>query len=249
MRNDPPSTPWEFRFRAFVIMMAYAAGFLLGDFIQGRVFHIVDPTFAQIGWWFGGLGSFYASWVCAALLFVAWWLRFWGSSYHAAGVVFSGDVVAHTFTTSGPYRYVRNPLYLGNVLLAIGIGSLGPPVATVLVIAFNVWFVYRLITIEERFLSAENGEAYERYTTTVPRLIPRFTPAPIADDGRKPDWAYGFFTELFSLGFAVAMLCIAFAEPSYPSPAEGAVFWWIAVSAVLLQVALTPLTRRRGTRP
>ena len=248
MSAEPAAkTPWEFRLRAVFIGIAFGLGFFLGYPLQAALFHgDVDPTFVVLGRLFGESGITVAGWIAAAVAASAWLVRMWGSSYHSPGVVMSGDVVTNAFTAAGPYRYVRNPLYLGNIFLAISIGSLGPPIATVLVIAFNVWFVYRLIAIEERFLRDANGPAYERYCAVVPRLLPRLTPAPLPEDKRKPNLAYGFLTELFSFGFAAAMVYVAIVAPQGGGRNVGFAFWGIALLAVAMQMLLAPAARRVG---
>jgi Phospholipid methyltransferase len=156
----------------------------------------------------------------------------------------SGDVVTDEFTAAGPYRYVRNPLYLGNVLLAIGIGVLGPPPATLLVVAFNLIVVYRLIAIEERFLKAANGDVYTRYCSAVPRLLPRLTSAPLPADRRRPDIAYGFVTELFVLGFVGSMIYfVLFVLPAQGRGHNFMYFWLIAAIAVVVQSSLSRRAR------
>lgn len=245
MVDGATKTPIEFRFRVLWIGIAYAAGFFLGAYIQDAVLHGGhEPTVVVLGSRFGQAGIELFAWLAVALVVAAWLVRWWGSSYHSAGVVMSGDVVTDTFTAAGPYRYVRNPLYLGNVLLAIGIGALGPPPATVLVVVFNLFVVYRLIAIEEQFLKAANGDVYARYCKAVPRLLPRLTPAPLPSDPRRPDVAYGFVTELFALGFAGSMIYYALVV----LPAQGAghlfmFFWLIAVVAVIVQSILSRRVR------
>jgi len=242
----PVKTPWEFRLRAVFIAIAFGLGFFLGYPIQAALFHDIDPTFVMLGERMGPGGIVACAWVAAGIAIAAWLVRLWGSSYHASGVVMSGDVITDTLTLAGPYRYVRNPLYLGNVLLAVAIGILGPPVVTLLVIALNLWFVYRLIGIEERFLRNAVGAAYERYCAAVPRLFPRFTPAPLGHDPRKPNVAYGFLTELFSLGFAAAMVYFAVALPHGGGRNIGVAFWSIAFLAIAMQMVLSPVARRAG---
>jgi len=245
MVDGATKTPMEFRLRVLWIGIAYAAGFFFGALIQQAVLHDgPEPTIVILGSRFGQAGIEFFAWLAVAFVVAAWLVRWWGSSYHSPGVVMSGDVVTDTFTAAGPYRYVRNPLYLGNALLAIGIGVLGSPPATVLVIAFNLIVVYRLIAIEERFLKAANGDVYMRYCAAVPRLLPRLTPAPWPSDPRRADVAYGFVTELFVLGFVGSMIYyVVIVLPSQGRGHAFMFFWLIAGIAVIVQSALS-----RGVR-
>jgi protein-S-isoprenylcysteine O-methyltransferase Ste14 len=78
-------------------------------------------------------------------------------------------------TTSGPYAYVRNPLYVGSLVLALGFALAAR--SWVIVIAMAVIFaaVYLpVIRSEEAFLRQKFPE-FEEYARHVPRLVPRFT--------------------------------------------------------------------------
>lgn len=248
MVDGRTKTPMEFRLRVVWIAGAYFAGFFLGAFIQDGLLHGgPEPTIVVMGSHLGRAGIELFAWLAVAFVVAAWLVRWWGSSYHSPGVVMSGDVVTDEFTVAGPYRYVRNPLYFGNVLLAIGIGALGPPPATLLVISFNMIVVYRLIAIEERFLKAANGDVYARYCAEVPRLLPRLTPAPLPADPRRPDIAYGFVTELFVLGFVGSM--IYYVLITLPAQGRGhsfMYFWLIAGVAVIVQSSLSRARESRG---
>jgi protein-S-isoprenylcysteine O-methyltransferase Ste14 len=60
--------------------------------------------------------------VAALVLAVAALIRTWASSYLNAGVVYASQVKSASLVADGPYRYVRNPLYFANVLMAIAMG-------------------------------------------------------------------------------------------------------------------------------
>lgn len=79
----------------------------------------------------------------------------------------------HTVIESGPYRLIRHPNYLGQMLGAIGLGlALQSWVALlVLVIFAGSYFAYR-IGNEEAFLVAEMGNNYVNYMKRTKRLIP-----------------------------------------------------------------------------
>jgi protein-S-isoprenylcysteine O-methyltransferase Ste14 len=76
---------------------------------------------------------------------------------------------------AGLYRYVRNPQYLGVVLVTVGEGLLtGAAVlfgyAALLAVAYHLFVKY----YEELTLSRLFGEAYVRYREAVPRWLPRW---------------------------------------------------------------------------
>ncbi len=80
-------------------------------------------------------------------------------------------------TTTGPYAYTRNPLYLGSLLMGLGfaiasrrLGVLG------WLIVRGVAIYWPLVRAEERYLRA-NFAGFDEYARRVPRLLPRFTAA------------------------------------------------------------------------
>lgn len=79
----------------------------------------------------------------------------------------------HTLIESGPYRLIRHPNYLGQMVGVIGLGlALQSWVALlVLVITGGSYFAYR-IRNEESFLVAEMGDNYADYIKRTKRLVP-----------------------------------------------------------------------------
>jgi protein-S-isoprenylcysteine O-methyltransferase Ste14 len=79
-------------------------------------------------------------------------------------------------TTSGPYAYTRNPLYLGSLFLAAGfaIAARSWWIVAIMLIMFAVIYV-PVIAGEERYLRLTFTE-YEDYARHVPRMLPRLTP-------------------------------------------------------------------------
>jgi protein-S-isoprenylcysteine O-methyltransferase Ste14 len=83
-----------------------------------------------------------------------------------------------TLLVTGPYRHVRNPIYLGSVLVQLGtilwFGSLLLiPYVLLFIVAYQVLIVF----FEEPFLHRRFGAAYEEYVRKVPRWIPRLRAA------------------------------------------------------------------------
>lgn len=78
---------------------------------------------------------------------------------------------ARDLTTTGPYRIVRHPVYLGEILGAVGLTVALPSVVTVgVLVSFVVAQLYRS-GMEERVLAA-NLSGYAEYARRTPRLFP-----------------------------------------------------------------------------
>jgi protein-S-isoprenylcysteine O-methyltransferase Ste14 len=131
-------------------------------------------------------------------------LRSWAEAYLHSSIVHDMDLHSDRLVADGPYRHLRNPLYLGIVLLAAGIGFLASRVGIIILIGGMTLFTYRLILREEVSLLASQGESYRRYYKSVPRWLPSLTPR-IPAAGGQPNWIDAFTGELFIWGCAVGM--------------------------------------------
>jgi len=200
-----------FRFRVFIFPLLYLLGFLppwewsSGNRSHDTLWLAASTLFARGGWI--GLTAATATVTSIALACLAMgaiW-RVWGIAYIGWGVMRDPAMPARRFVSAGPYRYVRNPLYLGSWLLAVGVSILMPPSgAGFFLLAFSV-FVLFLISAEERFFSAKLGDVYQQYRRRVPRLLPRVGAGDGAWGGR-PNWVQAIFAETYPLAFT---LCFA----------------------------------------
>ena len=79
--------------------------------------------------------------------------------------------------TGGLYAHVRNPMYVGVLLVVLG-QALRYRSAAVLWWAVGCWigFHNRILEYEEPHLAEKHGAAYERYCARVPRWLPRLRP-------------------------------------------------------------------------
>jgi protein-S-isoprenylcysteine O-methyltransferase Ste14 len=119
-------------------------------------------------------------------------IRCWAVGY--SGSTTRGDrVEAPALVTAGPYAYVRNPLYAGNFVTALGfsiaftgknafvekLALIGGSLAAMA----GVYAV--IVPHEEQFLRSEFGEAFDRYCDRVPPFMPLSEPA---DDDAQGTW-------------------------------------------------------------
>lgn len=81
------------------------------------------------------------------------------------------------FVATGPYRYVRNPMYLGGYLALLGAGVFLASVSIALLsFGFLVFFHLFVMYVEEPGLEQRFGQSYLEYKQRVNRWIPRHTP-------------------------------------------------------------------------
>lgn len=83
-----------------------------------------------------------------------------------------------TLAWSGPYRHVRNPLYVGTLLVALGFVLAGRNAALAVLFGLVFLLVYLpAIELEEQHLRGLFPE-YEDFAARVPPLVPKLIPAP-----------------------------------------------------------------------
>lgn len=104
---------------------------------------------------------------------------------YASGYILKNRQLA----TSGPYGFVRHPLYTGNILIIIGFSISSAVWWTVLVALFFFWFYYpTAIEYEDRKLRGIFGERWEAWAGEVPALMPRLAGAASLGDG-EASWS------------------------------------------------------------
>ncbi len=135
-------------------------------------------------------------------------LRIWGAAYLGAGTVSARTMQAGELQAEGPYRYVRNPLYLGSWFMIAAIAFLMPPTGALFAVPAVTIFLLRLILAEESFLASRLGAPYEHYLRAAPRLFPRLrTSLPRA--GSHPRWPMAALTELNSVSVFITLAVLS----------------------------------------
>lgn len=119
-------------------------------------------------------------------------IRFWGVAYAGSLTRVTGSVGAPEVVMAGPFSYVRNPLYIGNIMMYTGVGVMSNALTPWLVLVALAWFSIQyslIVSLEEDFLQKEFGEGYIEYKQNVPRFIPRFRPFKHpSQEQQKPSW-------------------------------------------------------------
>ncbi|HTW75733.1 MAG TPA: isoprenylcysteine carboxylmethyltransferase family protein [Steroidobacteraceae bacterium] len=83
---------------------------------------------------------------------------------------------AATLATLGMYSVVRNPLYVGNGIMWLGVALATTSVWFALVSVLVYWlYIERVISAEEAFLAKRFGAAYESWVARTPCFLPRFS--------------------------------------------------------------------------
>jgi protein-S-isoprenylcysteine O-methyltransferase Ste14 len=97
-------------------------------------------------------------------------------------------LIATDLNVSGPYAHTRNPLYLGNLLITIGLCVVAHDVVLLAVVAVLFAVQYRaIIAAEESFLRDRFGAQFEEYRRDVPRFWPKLH-GRIASSSRLWSW-------------------------------------------------------------
>ncbi|MCH7828072.1 MAG: isoprenylcysteine carboxylmethyltransferase family protein [Bacteroidetes bacterium] len=105
-------------------------------------------------------------------------IRFWGVGWAGSETRTTGGVGGTFLIISGPFAYVRNPLYVGNILLYTGFGVMSLalfPYLQIVALLFFLTQYYYIIKEEESFLIKKFSEDFENYLKKVPRFFPRIT--------------------------------------------------------------------------
>ncbi len=133
--------------------------------------------------------------------------RVWGAAYLGYTTVHHAEMQARAVMAAGPYRYVRNPLYIGGWFMMLAIALLMPPSGALFTMVMVTIFYIYTIHGEEAFLIAQLGQPYGAYLRAVPRLIPSVRSS-LPRAAAEPNWPVALLTEINPIGifFTLAVL-------------------------------------------
>jgi protein-S-isoprenylcysteine O-methyltransferase Ste14 len=215
------ATQFEFRFRLAIGFLSYVLGFWAPWERYGSNPGSVTTTWLELS---GALAS--AHWLSlssATVLVTAIAIlcalkgtifRVWGTAYLGTAVVHDTSMHGAEVVAAGPYRYVRNPLYLGTFIFSLAVSILMPPTGAIFFLLAQAFFCLRLILGEEAYLTAQQGEAYLAYKQRVPRLL-RSLRARVPASTAKPQWLTSILAESYYVSLTVCFAILAWRYNAY----------------------------------
>ena len=115
-------------------------------------------------------------------------MRVWARSYLLRGTN-TRRVHARRLVVVGPYRRLRNPLYVGNMAIAAGLAlAFAGPIAggAMLLLLFALYSI--VVRSEESILRTAFPERYGEIAASVPRWLPRWRPIPLGEASEPPQF-------------------------------------------------------------
>lgn len=227
----------EFRLRMIIQLVIVFLGFW-APWVGGWNFGWQTTTLVWLSFELSstGLASFSAAMPIVIVLgalaaFLGAVLRVWGAAYLGYSTVHHGDMQAGAVMADGPFRYLRNPLYLGGWFMMLAVCLLMTPSGALFTIVLMTIFFLRLILGEEAFLAKQLGRPYADYLRAVPRLIPRFRSS-LPAAGNKPHWLIAIATEVLPIGTFFTFAVLAWSYDRQRQLMLEGIFWSFLASLV-----------------
>jgi S-adenosylmethionine-diacylglycerol 3-amino-3-carboxypropyl transferase len=126
------------------------------------------------GSWFGLPGEMsirYGYYLIAFLVLFASLIRMWAGSILTSKTVMTFKVQNNKLTLSGPFNFVRNPIYFADLIAFTSLSFCLRPIGLLIPVLICLHY-YQLIKYEEEKLIARFGQTYEEYIHSVPALVP-----------------------------------------------------------------------------
>jgi protein-S-isoprenylcysteine O-methyltransferase Ste14 len=154
---------------------------------------------------------------CGKVGWIGFWIGLFGQAVRIGTIGFdyiirggkNHKVYAEKLVKGGAYSLVRNPMYVGNFFLLMGLAFASDSWLFVLVGVPLSLFMHRaIIAAEENFLRNKFGVEFEEYTATVPRWVPKLSGWGKAFAGMRFDWLRVLAKEYFTPFDYFAAVCI-----------------------------------------
>jgi protein-S-isoprenylcysteine O-methyltransferase Ste14 len=122
----------------------------------------------------------------------------------------NGQVYAGRLVRGGIYALLRNPMYVGNALIAVGMTmQFGSPLAYLIVIPFFLFVYQAIVAAEEGYLREKFGAEYKEYESSVNRYLPALARFGEAFTGLRFDWRKSIQKDLGTvIGLIIGLILI-----------------------------------------
>lgn len=128
-------------------------------------------------------------------------------------------VYADDLVTDGIFGAVRNPLYVGNVLIYIGLFIMhGHPITMLVGIVSFLFFFQCIVLAEENFLRGKFGPGFDAYCADVPRWFPRLGRLRASTEGMRFNFERTVFYEYTAVANGVMLLTATWAYGAWNVP-------------------------------
>jgi protein-S-isoprenylcysteine O-methyltransferase Ste14 len=197
------ASEFEYRHRFWMMALVYMAAYSLYNLNHLNILYSIVP-------WSRGdaqrdllVRVLYAAAALLAALGAA--LLTWATAYRLPGT----NTNRAAFSTSGPFRYVRNPQYWAYFLLVLALGTFQSVLGFPVMLVGETILLLRLVAREELQFGQEYGELYRNYAQHVSRFLPSLR-ARFENDGQSPRWRQALWEQAFQWGFVATLLAFAF---------------------------------------
>jgi protein-S-isoprenylcysteine O-methyltransferase Ste14 len=110
--------------------------------------------------------------------------------------------------TTGPYAWIRHPLYFGSFLMMVGFGTLiHDPLTLWVVVGPVAWLYWQAVKSEEKQIAKLFPAEWPPYAATVPRFFPRRLLVPQLHDWSLAQWLHNSEYQAW-IGSAIAIVGI-----------------------------------------
>jgi protein-S-isoprenylcysteine O-methyltransferase Ste14 len=161
-----------------------------------------------------------------------------------------GQVYAGRLVRGGVYGVTRNPMYVGNGLIAIGMTMLfGSPIGYVVLIPFFLFVYQAIVAAEEDYLRNKFGGEYADYERSVNRYLPTLSRVAESFAGMRFDWRRSIKKDLGTVvGLTIGLILIPVWRTYFLDGLEAtkiAAMWalWLTLGVTALYLFLLKLKK------
>jgi len=161
-------------------------------------------------------------------------------------------VYAKNLVTEGMFGVCRNPLYVGNMLIYVGIFLLhGHPLIVVAGITLFAFMYQCIVLAEEAYLEEKFGEGYRAYCADVPRWIPQFSKFADATEGMEFNFKRVLIKDYSTIAATLITLSLVevYERLELPNPMQYIdylTFLVVSVTAVGMLTGIVSFCKKRG---